>query len=356
VHLKRFAGLSCAAALAGCAFIPSAAFAEPAGSASNAATTYTIQGAGSTLVAPLEAEWAAAWDNSTGNTVTYNAAGSGTGYQDIAQGLVDFGASDAPLSAYSSPPCNGCVQIPWALTATGVSFNINHNGITRLHLIGTVLAKIYLGKITYWDNSQIKSLNPGVHLPHLRIAVFWRNDASGDSFAFTRYLSDVSKSFNKRVGASTQPSFPVGTGAHGNGAMAQSVQNTNGAIAYVAVSYLANDRLPAAAIRNAAGHYEVPNLGPIEAAAAVVKSVPANNQLTIVDPPASAKSAYPISTFTYVMLPTSGSRAGNVPAAPIKQFINYALHGGQQFAASLDFAHLPKVVLKAAVNTLGRIH
>lgn len=356
MHLKRFAGLTCAAALAGCAFIPSAASAEAASSASKAATTYTIQGAGSTLIAPLEAEWAAAWDNSTGNTVTYNPVGSGTGYQDIANGLVDFGASDAPLSAYSSPSCQNCVQIPWGLTATGVSFNINNGAISHLHLIGTVLAKIYLGQITFWDNAQIKSLNPGVSLPHLKIAVFWRSDASGDSFAFTKYLSDVSHSFNSRVGASTQPSFPVGTGAHGNGAMAQAVQNTNGGIAYVAVSYLANARLPAAAIRNAGGNYEVPNLGPIEAAAAVVHSVPSNNELTIVDPPASAKSAYPISTFTYVMLPTSGSRAGGVPAAPIKQFINYALNGGQQFAASLDFAHLPKIVLNAALSTLGRVH
>lgn len=356
MHLKRFVGLACAAALAGCAFIPSAASAERLSSAGKASSGVTIQGAGSTLIAPLEAEWAAAWDNSTGNTVTYNPVGSGTGYQDIANGLVDFGASDAPLSAYSSPPCTNCVQIPWGLTATGVSFNINNGAVRSLHLIGTVLARIYLGKITFWDDPAIKRLNPGVNLPHLKIAVFWRSDASGDSFAFTRYLADVSGTFNSRVGASTQPSFPVGTGAHGNGGMAQAVQGTNGAIAYVAVSYLANDQLPAAAIRNAGGRYEVPNLGPIEAAAAVVHSVPSDNQLTIVDPPASARSAYPISTFTYVMLPTSGSRAGGVSASVIKQFIYYALHGGQAFAASLDFAHLPKVVLKAAVNTLGRIH
>jgi phosphate transport system substrate-binding protein len=356
VHFKRFVGLACACALVGFAFIPAAASARFLTPGTAGKTTYTIQGAGSTLVAPLEAEWAAAWDNATGNTVTYNPVGSGTGYQDIAGGLVDFGASDAPLSAYSSPSCSHCVQIPWGLTATGVSFNINNLKVTHLHLTGQVLALIYLGKITNWDDSRIGRLNPGAHLPHLHISVFWRNDASGDSFAFSKYLSDISSTFNSRVGASTQPSFPVGTGAHGNGGMASAVQTTNGAIAYVAVSYLANDGLPAAGIKNSAGNYEVPNLGPIEDAASVVHSVPSNNQLTIVDPPPSAHTAYAISTFTYVMLPTTASRAGGVPAGPIKNFIYYALHGGQSFAASLDFAHIPKVVLTAADNTLGRVH
>ncbi len=306
VHFKRFVGVACAGALACGALIPTTASAEPA-EASTASTSYSITGAGSTLVAPLAAEWIAAWDNSTGNTVTYNSVGSGTGYQDIANGLVDFGASDAPLSAYSSPSCNGCVQLPWALSGVGITFNINNGQITSLHLTGSVIAKIYLGKITYWNSKAITALNPGVNLPHLKISPFWRSDGSGTSFAFTRYESDISGPFNSQVGATTQPSFPVGTGAHGNSGMASAVQSTNGGIAYVEVAYLINSGLPAASVRNAAGRYEVPNLGPIEAAAAVVHSVPANNQVTIVDPPASAKSAYPISSFTYVMLPTSGS-------------------------------------------------
>ena len=319
-----------------------------------ASTTYTIAGAGSTLVAPIEAEWASSWDNSSHNTVTYNAVGSGTGFNEIAANQVDFGASDAPMSAYSAK-CNGCVQIPWGLSATGVSFNINNGKVHSLHLTGTVLANIYLGKITNWDDPAIKSLNPKTSLPNLPISVFWRNDASGDSYAFTRYLSDVSSTFNSKVGASTQPTFPVGTGAHGNGAMASAVQQNNGAIAYVAVSYLANDGLPAAAIKNAGGNYEVPNLNQIEAAAAVVHNVPSNNQLTIVDPPKSAKTAYVISTFTYVMLPASPPRFQNVPGSVIKQFIYYALTGGQQFAAALDFAHLPSIVLSAAKHTLGQV-
>jgi phosphate ABC transporter phosphate-binding protein len=334
--------LACAAVLAGAAFGPTVA---------TSAASVTIAGAGSTLVAPLEAEWATAWDNATGNTVTYNPVGSGTGYQELAQNLVDFGASDAPLSAYSSPTCSGCVQMPWAVSATGITFNINNGGISSLRLTGGVLANIYTGHITHWDNSSIRALNPGVHLPHLAISVFWRSDASGDSFAFTRYESDISGTFHHQIGATTTPSFPVGTGAHGNSGMVSAVQSTNGAIAYVAVSYLINAGLPAAAIRNAAGKFEVPNLSAIQAAANTVHTVPANNELTIVNPPPSAPKAYVISTFTYAMV----HQTGNSHPTQMKQFIYYALNGGQQFGPSLDFAVLPSIVRSASVKTLNRI-
>jgi phosphate transport system substrate-binding protein len=318
--------------------------------ATAAARGQTIQGAGSTLVAPIEAEWASAWDNASGNTVTYNPVGSGTGYQEIAQNLVNFGASDAPLSAYSSPTCSQCVQMPWALSATGITFNINNFSVHSLHLTGNVLASIYLGHITHWDNSQIKALNPGVNLPHLKISVFWRSDASGDSFAFTRYESDVNSSFASQIGATTTPSFPVGTGAHGNSGMVSAVQQTNGGIAYVAVSYLINAGMPAAGIRNAGGKFQVPNLSAIEAAAQAVHSVPSNNELTIVDPPKSNPGAYVISTFTYVIVHSNAKNAG-----AMKQFIYYALHGGQAFGPSLDFAKLPTIVVNASDNTLNHV-
>jgi phosphate transport system substrate-binding protein len=334
--------LVCAAVLAGAAFGPTVA---------TSAASVTISGAGSTLVAPLEAEWASAWDSSTGNTVTYNPVGSGTGYQELAQNLVDFGASDAPLSAYSSPACSGCVQMPWAASATGISFNINNGAIKSLRLTGTVLANIYLGHITHWNNSSIQALNPGVHLPNLAIAVFWRSDASGDSFAFTKYESDVNSAFRHQIGATTTPSFPVGTGAHGNSGMVSAVQSTNGAIAYVAVSYLINAGLPAAGIKNSAGNFEVPNLSAIQAAVNTVKKVPANNEVTIVNPPPTAPKAYVISTFTYVMV----HKTGNSHPTEMKQFIFYALHGGQAFGPSLDFATLPTVVVNASDNTLNGI-
>ncbi len=185
---KRLASLVCAGLSAGLVF----------GLSTAAASASTLVGAGSTLVAPIEAEWAAAWGNTTGNTVTYAAVGSGSGESDIAKGLVDFGASDAPLSVYSGVPGN-LVQIPWALTATGVSYHINGLRLprhTNLHLTGSVLAQIYLGQITNWDSPAIKKLNKGASIPSTPIEPLWRSDSSGDTFAFTRYLSDVSGRFD----------------------------------------------------------------------------------------------------------------------------------------------------------------
>ena len=340
---KRFARLACAALFAGCLL----------GLSTAAASAATLNGAGSTLVAPIEAEWATAWGNATGNTVNYAAVGSGSGYKDIAQGLVDFGASDAPLSVYSTPPCANCIQIPWALTATGVSYRIDGlrlPGHTNLHLTGSVLARIYLGQITNWADPAIKALNRGAHIPSTPITVLWRSDASGDTYAFSRYLSDVSGSFASKVGASTTVSFPVGVGAKGNGGMSSAEAGTNGSIAYIAVSYLIANRQPAIGIKNASGRYVVPNLSAIESAASVVHNVPANNQVTIVNPPRRAKSAYPISTFTYAIVPTTAPQG-----ALLKSFISYALGAGQRFGPALDFAPLPRRVLGAARATINRI-
>lgn len=340
---KRLGRLTCAVLLAGCVF----------GLSTAAASATTLAGAGSTLVAPIEAEWATAWGNSTGNTVTYAAVGSGSGYKDIAGGLVDFGASDAPLSVYSTPPCANCVQIPWALTATGVSYRIDGLRLPRrtsLHLTGPVLAEIYLGQITNWADPRIKALNKGARIPSTPITVLWRSDSSGDTYAFTRYLADVSGAFAGKVGSSTTVSFPTGVGARGNSGMASAVAGTNGAIAYIAVSYLIAGRLPAIGIRNAAGQYVVPNLSAIEAAAAAVHSIPSDNQVTIVNPPKRAKSAYVISTYTYCIVPTTAPQG-----ALLQSFISYALGAGQRFGPSLDFAPLPKSVLAAARGTVSRI-
>lgn len=340
---KRLASVSCALVLAGCII----------GLSSAVASAATLSGAGSTLIAPLEAEWAAAWDSSTGNTVTYNSVGSGTGYKDIANSLVDFGASDAPLSAYSSPPCNNCAQIPWGLTATGVSFNIQGLRLPRgkaLHLSGPVIAQIYLGQIKNWADRRITSLNPGARIPSTPITVFWRSDASGDSYAFSSYLSDISGGFRSTVGSSTQPSFPTGLGEKGNGGMASGLLGTNGGIAYISVAYLLANNLPAAAIKNAYGHYAVPNLNAIENAASVFHSVPANNQLTIVNPNGRAHNAYPISTYTYFIAPRGAPQAGL-----LQQFVGYALGAGQSFGPRLGFAPLPRAVLNAARATLNTL-
>ena len=339
---KRFVSVTCAGLLAGCVLGLSAAAAS---------AKPTLNGAGSTLVAPIEAEWAAVWDTANGNLVNYSPVGSGTGESDIAKGLVDFGASDAPLSVYPTAPAN-LIQIPWALSATGVSYHIN--GLkpkgSVLRLTGSVLAQIYLGQITKWNSPKIKALNPGVKIPGTRITVFWRSDGSGDTYAFTRYLSDVSSAFLGKVGASTTVTFPVGTGEAGNQGMATAVKATNGGIAYIAVSYLIANSLPAVAIKNGAGNYVVPNLSAIAAAAAGI-SIPSNREVTIVDPGRRKKKAYPISTFTYAFVPTDAPQG-----ALIRSFIGYAITQGQQFGPSLDFSPLPRAVVNADESALNSIN
>jgi phosphate transport system substrate-binding protein len=315
----------------------------------SAASGGTLNGAGSTLVAPLEAEWASAFQSKTGNLVNYNPVGSGTGIADISAGTVDFGASDAPLSPSQAAGCHNCIQIPWALSATGVGYNVPGAG-RKLHLTGPLLAQIYLGHVTNWNDPQIARVNRGVHLPNLKITPVFRSDGSGDTYAFTNYLTQVSSAWKGAVGLGTSVSFPTGASGKGNSGVTAVLQGTPGSVAYIAVSYLIAHQLPAVGIQNRAGKFEYPNLSNIENAAAVVKHVPSSMQLSIVNPPKSAKIAYPISTFTYVIAPTTAPQGGL-----LKSFVQYALGPGHAFGANLDFAPLPKVVVNADKAAAGRL-
>jgi phosphate transport system substrate-binding protein len=337
---KKLASLTCAALMAGAVFgLTTAA----------AASAAPLSGAGSTLVAPIEAEWAAAWAQSTGNPApTYQAVGSGAGLTDIAKGLVDFGGSDAPLSA-STTPCNGCFEIPWALTATGVSWNVP--GINHLRLSGPVLSKIYLGQITNWNNPAITSLNRGEHFPNLAITPIHRADGSGDSYAFTDFLSSVSPQWRSQIGRATKPAFPTGPGGTGNGGMVTVLQQTRGGIAYVAVSYLIAHRLGAASIENQARKFEVPNLRNIANAAASGREA-SSGEIHIVNPSRRARIAYPISTFTYAILQPSDP-LGN--GGLLQQFVKYALGPGQAFGPALDFVPLPRNIKAADEAAANRI-
>lgn len=309
----------------------------------------SLSGDGSTLVAPIMAEWAQGFQGRTGNSVTYNPVGSGQGISDISHRLVDFAGSDAPLTHSQAAGCHSCVQIPWALSAVGAGYHLN--GVRKLRLTGTVLAKIYLGQITRWNDRQIKALNPHVRLPALKITPVFRSDGSGTTYAFTNYLSVINGTFKRRVGFATSVSFPVGVGGKGNAGVTAVLESTNGAIAYAEVAYLIAHRLPAAAVKNAAGRYEYPNLQNIESAAKTIHHVPSSNEMHIVNPPKSARIAYPISTFTYAIIPTTAGQAGL-----LKQFVNYVLGPGQVFGPALDFAPIPKIVKNASKATLRRIH
>ncbi len=306
-----------------------------------AAGAAELTGAGSTLIAPLlEGYWAPEFQKASGTTVKYGAVGSGTGIEQISARAVEFGASDAPLTSAQSSACNGCVQIPWALTATGIAYHLE--GVGRLRLTGPVLAEIYLGKITTWNNTAIQKLNKGETLPNLPISVVYRSDGSGDTYAFTNYLSDVSPEWKSSVGFATSVSFKTGTGAKGNAGVTAVVVATNGSIGYISASYIIAHHLSAAALKNAAGKYEYPNLKNIANAASAIKKVPANNELHIVDPSKKYKIAYPLSTFTYCIAPTNPANKGT-----LQSWIQYAITKGQKFGPALDFAPLPKVVLKA---------
>jgi phosphate transport system substrate-binding protein len=313
--------------------------------ASSAAAAGSLTGAGSTLVAPLEAYWAQEFQHLYSDTVTYAAVGSGAGIAQISAGTVDFGASDAPLTSTQAAGCNGCVQIPWALTATGIAFKLE--GIRKLDLTGPIVANIFLGKITNWNDPAIAKINKGTSLPNLKITPVFRSDGSGDTYAFTDYMSRVSTTWKSQVGNATSVNFPTGVGGKGNSGVTAVVSSTNGAIAYISASYIIAHQLGAAALQNAAGNFEYPNLKNIENAAQSVKHVPASNEMHIVNPSKKYKIAYPLSTFTYAIVPT---------AAPQKHllasWIYYAMTAGQKFGAALDFAPIPKVVLNAGVKTV----
>ena len=314
----------------------------------------TITGAGSTFVAPLVSAWTPALGSAFGYNVQYSGVGSGAGIAAITANQVDFGASDAPLNPAQQSACPDCIQIPWALSAVAVAYNIP-GGPVHVNLDGGTLSKIFLGQIKNWNDPALAALNKGASLPDLAITPVFRSDGSGTSYAFTDYLSAVNGSWKTSIGTSTQPAFPAGQGAKGSSGVAGLISRTNGGIGYVDIAYAIKNHIKFAAIKNAAGKFLYPSLRRIEAAALAFPKVPANNELHIVNPPKSATLAYPISTYTYVMVHKQTPHA-----AELRKMIFWALTQGQgaQYAAKLTFAKMStvKTVLVAAEKTLKQIH
>ena len=310
-----------------------------------------LVGSGSTLVEPLLSVWAAPVTSALGTKVVYSGVGSGAGIVAISTRTVDFGASDAPLTPDQATSCHGCVQIPWALSATTLAYNLPDvkNG---LHLTGGVISGIYLGSITSWDDPQIRQLNPGVKLPSLPIQPVFRSDGSGDTYAFTDYLSRVSNAWKTKVGTATAVAFPKGTGAKGNSGVAGDISRSPGAIGYVSAAYALPNGLHVAAVQNASGPFVSPSISSIAAAGDTVTSVPAGNEMHIVDPPAGHPQAYPIATFTYVIVPKQTSKA-----AELRSFIDWAVTKGQaaEYTKSQIFAPIPAVVRDAAKTTTAQL-
>jgi phosphate transport system substrate-binding protein len=319
------------------------------GSSKGGSEEASLDGAGSSLVDPMVQAWASELRDRSGIDLTYSPIGSGGGIQAITTRTVDFGASDAPLSPDQAKACKGCVLVPWALSATAVSYNVPGAG-GDLKLTGPVIADIFLGKITNWSDPRITKLNPGKQLPSQAISPIYRSDGSGDTYAFTSYLTKVSPEWKARVGAGTSVNFPAGVGGKGNSGVAGTMTRTDGALGYVSVAYAVQNKLGVASIQNAAGQFVPPDLPGIAAAAEAMGEPAPDNSIPIVDPPASAKDAYPISTFTYAIVPKDAPKASE-----LKELLEYAIGPGQDVAERFVFAKLPERVVALAKETIATI-
>ena len=330
-----------AAAIAAASLVLGATFAAAS------STGGSLKGTGSSFVFPLVSQWQA---NYKGAQITYGSTSSGVGISSITARTVDFGASDAPMTKDQASACNSCQQIPWALSATSIPYHVP--GIAYgLKLTGKIIAGMYLGHITKWNNSSIKKINPGVNLPDLKVTPVYRSDASGTSFNFTDFLSKVSPEWKSKVGVGTQPNFPTGIGGRGSSGLAGLVSRTDGAIGYVDVAYSLKNGFKFAKVQNRAGKFQLPGLRGIAAAAATITKVPSNGFISVVNPPKSQKLAYPICTFTYVIVPLKSSKA-----ATLKQFVSWAITSGQTYGPPLKFFPLPKVVRTADRAFVRKIH
>jgi phosphate transport system substrate-binding protein len=319
------------------------ATALPAG----AAAAEVLNGSGSTLVAPLVAEWALAFETLDLVKVNFTPTGSEGGIQAVSSRAVDFAASEAPMSASQRAACHTCFEIPWSLTAIGIGYNVHGVG-SKLRLDGDVVAAIYMGAIKRWNDPRIQALNHGLRLPALNITPIYAN-GSGDTYVFTSHLSGVSSQWRSHIGTGATVSFPTGVLAGSNSAIISRLESTNRSLAYAGVSYLIAHGLPAAAVQNSAGNYEFPNLINIESTARAVKHVPSNGVVRVVNPPRSARIAYPMSALTYVIVPADSSHKSS-----LRRWILYGMGAGQQFGPALDFAPLPPVIKRAATAAVSR--
>ena len=322
-----------------------------AGAAGAQRTDTAISGAGSTFVQPLVAQWVQPLGSAYGISLQYSGIGSGGGISAVTARTVDFGASDAPLTPDQFTACKGCVQIPWALSATSIIYNLD--GVRNLlHMNGATLAKIFAGEITKWNDPAIAKLNKGVNLPDQAIAIVHRSDNSGTTYNFTDFLSSASGEWKSKYGKGVAVNWPVGTGQRGSAGVAAGVSQTPGGIGYVDVAYALKNHLKFFAMQNKAGKYATPGLkGILGAAASQVKPDPATNELSIVNPPTKFKLAYPVSTYTYVIVPMQSAKAPEM-----KKFLFWAVTHGQSFGPKLLFQPIPRSVLVVAEKTIAKIH
>lgn len=302
--------------------------------------TIQLSGAGSTFVYPAMSRWVQAFSQTHPNVrINYQSIGSGGGVQQVKAGTVDFGASDYPLMAPELAQMPPVVQIPETAGPVCITYNLPELK-QPLKLSADVIAGIWLGKITNWQDKAIAKDNPGVNLPKEAIVVAHRSDGSGTTAAFTTYLSAVSPEWSTKVGHGGSVSWPVGLGGKGNEGVTGLVKQSPGAIGYVELAYAIENNLPVAQVKNLAGNYITPSTDTTTAAInAFTAALDKDPRTPIVNAPATAPNAYPISTLTFLIVPRDGTNKANREA--LKSFLEYVITDGQAVANQLHYAPLP---------------
>lgn len=315
--------------------------ATPAGGTGSA---NILNGAGATFPAPLYQQWFAEYKQKTGVQINYQPIGSGGGIKNITAKSVDFGASDAPMSDEEIKGAPGILHVPTVAGAVVLGYNVP-GAPAGLKLNGPVIANIFLGKITHWNDPQIAALNPGVTLPALTVAPFHRSDGSGTTNIFTTYLSAVSSDWKSGPGAGKSVKWPNGLGGKGNPGVAQLVSQNSGGIGYIELAYAVQNKIPYAQVQNAKGNFITPSVASTTAAVGAVV-VPADFRVVPVN--TADPQGYPITGFTFLLVYPDAKPA-------VKDFLTWAMTTGQGDAAKLYYAPLPAAVQKKALAEVNTI-
>jgi len=314
--------------------------------------TVTLNGAGATFPYPMYSKWFSEYNKLHSDIqFNYQSIGSGGGIRQVLAGTVDFGATDGPMTDEQLGQAKSKIlHIPTVLGADVPAYNIP--GVSEeLKFTPEVLANIFLGKITSWNDAAIAKANPGVNLPNQPVIVIHRSDGSGTTYIWTDYLSKVSTDWKNQVGKGTSVKWPVGLGGKGNEGVAGMIRQMQGSIGYVELIYAVNNHIAYGSVKNAGGQFVKASLESVTAAAASVKSMPADFRVSITNAP--GKDAYPIASFTWLLIPTpSKDRAkGKI----IADFLNWMVEDGQKMTADLSYAPLPEGVEAKVKETIKQV-
>ena len=317
----------------------------------------SINGAGATFPYPMYSKWFDEYHKKNANLqINYQSIGSGGGIKQVTEGTVDFGATDGPmnddqLKAFQDKHGFGILHFPTVLGAVVPTYNIP--GVdAALNFTPEALAGIFLGKVTKWNDPVIADANKGVKLPSEDIVVVHRADGSGTSYCWTDYLSKVSDEWKTKVGKGTSVNWPVGLGGKGNEGVTGTIKNTPNSIGYVELIYAESNKIPYGNVKNSAGTFVKGSLAAVSAAAAgAAKNMPDDFRVSITDAP--GKTSYPISTFTWLLIPEKFSDAAKRDA--LKGFLKWALADGQNYAESLSYAKLPKEVVNKELKAINKV-